>query len=136
MNEPTEHMEKITQGLKTACDDMSTSYRSSVNAAVEATSVITKGCEELSRKFGDLMQTSMERAVNTGKTMMSARSVQEFSNLHNEYMKEAFDHWVAGTGKLSEISARVTQQAMQPVARHANDAMNKAAEKARQSSAA
>src|SRR5277367_3155188 len=98
MNESSEQMEKITQGLMQACEEMSTNYRSSVDAAVEATSAIAKGCEEFSRKVGNLMQESVARAMSAGKTMAAAKSVKEVSDLQTEFMKEAFDQWLAGTG--------------------------------------
>ena len=47
-------------------------------------------------------------------------------------MKDCFDHWMAGTGRLTEISARTTQEAFEPVTKHASATMNKAMRKAQQ----
>jgi len=136
MKDVAEQMEKVTQGLIQACDEMNATCRQSMDAVMESTSVLTRGCEELSRKFGNLMQESMERTLSAGKTMMSAKSIKEIADLHAEFMKDYFEQWMTGTGKLSEISARVSQKAIEPVARHAGTAISKAAEKAQQGNAA
>ncbi|MGE3624321.1 MAG: phasin family protein [Bdellovibrionales bacterium] len=136
MTRTTEQMEKTTQGLIKACDEMGTNCSKSVDAVVEATSAVSKGCEEFSRKWGDLVQESVARTLAAGKTMMNARSLKEISDLQTEFMKECFDTWLAGTSRLSEISARTTQEAFEPVARHASDTMNKAARQAQSGRAA
>jgi len=129
MNEAAQRqMEKVTQNLIQACDEMSENYRQSVDAVMESTSALAKGCEELSRNFGSLLQEQVAHALNTGKTFMSAKSVKEITDLQAEYIKGFLDQWMAGTGRLSEISARVTQEALTPVAKQANNAIGKAGE--------
>ena len=136
MNEPAEHMEKVTQGLMQACDEVDANCCKSVDTVVEATSAVSKGCEELGRNLGNLVQQSMANAISNSKTLMSARSLKVVSDLQTEFMKEFFDSWMAGAGRLSEISARVTQQAFEPVAKHANETMSKVAQKTQQGGAA
>src|ERR1700733_7324799 len=123
MHDASEQMEKVTQGIIQACDEVNVGCCKSVDAMIEATAAMSKGCEEFSRKLGSLMQESVSRTMNAGKTMMAARSIKEISDLHAEFTKGLFDQWLAGTGRLTEISARVTQEALEPVTRHANDAM-------------
>lgn len=126
MSDASEQMEKISQGMKQACDDASSNCCRSVDALVEATAAMSKGCEEFSRNLGALIQESVSRALNTGKIMVSARSLEEMGKLQAECAKDLFDQWIAGTGRLTEISARMTREALEPVAQHANDAMSKA----------
>jgi len=130
MIEANENMEKMTQGMMQACDEINANCSKSVSAFVEATTAASKGCEEFSRNLGAMIQESLSRALSTGKTMMSTRSLEEFGKLQAEFAKEWFDQWVAGAGRLTEISARTTRQTLEPVAQHANDAVNKAVYKA------
>ena len=136
MNTASDQMEKISEGLKQACDDMSTNCSRSVGVFVEATAAMSKGYEEFNRKLGSLIQESLARAMNTGKFMMSVRSIEEAGKLQAECAKDLFDQWVSGTGQLTEISARTTRETFEPVAQHANDAMSKAVQKAQTSRAA
>jgi phasin family protein len=136
MNTSSEQMEKVTQGLIEACDEISANCSKSVDALVQATSVASKGCEEFNRKLGSLVQDSVARTVDTGKTMLAAKNLQEVAEIQTELMKTLFDSWMAGATHLSQISARVTQEAFEPVIRHANDTVTKAAQKAQQGRAA
>ena len=70
-----------------------------------------------------------DRIILVGEQTVGAK---EGELTTDKFMKEFFDSWVAGAGRLSEISARVTQEAFEPVAKHANEAINIAAQKAQQ----
>jgi phasin family protein len=130
MNDQTEQMEKVTQGLMQACEDINAACCKSMDTMMESTTAVTKGYEEFSRNLGQFMQESMSRAMNASKTMMSAKSIKQIAELQSEFMKEFFDSWMAGTGRLSEISARTTQEAFEPVTKQANTAFNKVADEA------
>ena len=136
MKDHPEQMEKVTQGLIQACDEMNANCCKSVDALVEATSVASKGYEEFSKKLGSLVQDSVARTVDTSKTMLAAKNFQEVAEIQTELMKGLFDSWMAGASRLSQISARVTQEAFGPVIRHANDTASKAAQRAQQGRAA
>src|ERR1700730_6455005 len=109
MNDTSKQMEKVTQGIMQACDEMNANCCKSVDALVEATAVMSKGCEEFSRNLGSLVQESLSRTMNASKTMMAAKSIKEIGELQAEFAKGFFDQWMAGAGRLSEISARTTQ---------------------------
>jgi phasin family protein len=136
MKDQTEQMEKITQGLIQGCDELNASCSKSVDALVEATSAASKVCEEWSRNLGGLVQESVARAVDASKTMLAARNLQDVADTHSELVKTLFDSWLTGAGRLSQISARMTQEAFEPVMKHANDTMSEVARKAQQGKAA
>ena len=130
-NDHLEQMEKATQGMMKACQDMGGLARDQLDATMKSASAMTKGFDEIARNAGTLIQESLNRTVTAGKTIMGAKSVQEVMNTQNEFIKDCFDCWVAGTGKISEISARMTQDVVGPMAEHTNNAMNKIAQKTR-----
>ena len=136
MKDQTEQMEKITQGLMQTCDEMNANCCKSVDVLVEATTAASKGCEEFSRNLGGLVQESVARAMSAGKTMLTAKNLQDVAETQTEFVKNLFDSWMTGAGRLSQISARVTQEAFEPVMKHANDTMNEAARRAQQGKAA
>jgi phasin family protein len=133
MNEQVEQqMEKVTQGLMKACEDINAACCDSMSAMMESNAALTKGCEEIGRNFGSFMQDQIARTMSGAKTVMAAKSLKEFADLQSEFMKDCFEQWMAGTGKLSEISARVTKDAIEPVAKHATVSMSKAIQQAQQ----
>jgi phasin family protein len=131
MNPSTEHMQKSAQGMMQMCEEMSNYARESMDVAMRSMTAMTKGCDETVRSTGGLMQESMSRVMSASKTLLDAKSLQEMVNLHNELMKDCFDCWMTGAGRLSEISTRAAKEALEPVAQHANNAMGKMMQKAR-----
>jgi phasin family protein len=125
MNSSTDPMHKTTQGIMQACELMNGLAHEAMDVAMKSMSTVTKGMDETVRSSGGLLQESFARAITAGKSMMSAKDMNEIMNMHNEFMKDCFDCWIAGTGKITEISARVTKEAIEPMAKHANDAMEK-----------
>ncbi len=132
MTDAAEQMEKVTQGLIQACNEMNALTRESVNAVIQSTTAVTKGCEELTRNLGDLVQQSVAQTLNTSKALMSAKTLREMVDMQTEFMKECYESWMSGTGKISAISSRVTQEAIEPVANHVNATMSKVTQQAQQ----
>ena len=128
-NQPMEQMEKAAQKIMQACEEARSLTREHMDATMRSANLAWEGCTEINRNMSSLVQESMARAMNAGKTMMAAKSVREVMDMQTEFMKEFMDCWVSGTGKISEISARVTQNAMSPLAEHANNAMGKMAQR-------
>ncbi len=129
MNESAEQMEKVTQNLMRACDEMNVNCRNSMNAVIESTSALTKGCDEMNRNISVIMQESMGRALDAGKTMMSAKSLQQIAGLQTEFVQGLFGQWMSGTGQLSKISMRMTQEVLESVTKQARDVLNQASQR-------
>jgi hypothetical protein len=130
LNTP-EQLEKVTQNLSKSVEEMSLFAQKSWDVAMQSAAALTKGIDESSRHATMIAQESMDRLMSVGKTIMSAKSPREAMELHAEHVKQSFDHIVAGTGKLSEISVRVIKDVMEPVAQHTNDAVSTMMSKSR-----
>jgi phasin family protein len=126
-----EQMDKATQGMMQAYEEINSMAKAFGEATMQSASAMTKGIDELARSASGIMQESVARTMNASKTMMAAKNPREIMDMQAEFMKDCFDCWMAGTGKISEISARVTQEVIDPVAQHANAAISKAMVKAR-----
>jgi len=131
VNESLDQVEKAAQSVMQACEEVGTMAREHVDATMRAATAAWEGCTEINQNMSGLIQESVARAMNAGKTIMSAKSVKEAMDLHADFVKDAFDCWVAGTGKISEISARVTKEAIDPLAEHANKTFGKIAQRAK-----
>jgi phasin family protein len=129
MNEQAEqNFEKITQNLMKVCEEMNTTACESMSAVAQSNAAFTKGCEELGRNLGTLMQDSFARTLNASRTFMSAKTLKEFADMQSEFVKDCFEHWMSGTGRMSEISARAAKETIEPVAKHATMTMSKVAQ--------
>jgi phasin family protein len=130
-NDSIKQMEDTTQGLMKAYEEIGAVARDHMDAAIRSANAAWGGYTEISQNMNGLFQESLARAVSAGKTMMSAATVREIMDMHADYVKDCFDCWVAGTGKLSEISARVSKEAFDPLAQQTNDAIAKMMQKAK-----
>lgn len=127
--QPQEQFEKMAESVMKACEEASCVARDHVDAAMKSASVVGKGVEEIVRNAGDIFQSSVNRGLEVGKVIMSAKSVPEAVNIHSDYMKECFDNWVSLAGRMSEISARMAQEAMSPIAEQTNSTIAKFSQK-------
>jgi phasin family protein len=128
-NDSMKHMEDTTQSLMKTYEDIGVVAREHVDAAIRSANAAWGGYTEISQNMNGLFQESLARAVSAGKTMMSATTMREVMDMHADYVKDCFDCWVSGTGKISEISARISKETMDPIAQHANDAFSKIMQK-------
>jgi len=128
MNAANAQIEKMSQNLMQACEDLSATCSQSMDAAMQSAAAVSKGYEEFNRKIGTLVQESLSHATSASRTLMTAKTLREAMDTHAEFVKECFDIWTTGTGRLSEISTRTTQEALEPVTRHAGSAFGKMAQ--------
>jgi hypothetical protein len=132
MNETMNQIEKATQGVMHACEEMNVLARDHMDATMRSATACLQGCAEINQNVNGLVQESMARAANAGKTILGAKSMKEMVDLQSEFIKDFFDCWMAGTGKISEISARTTRATVDPLAEHANKTMGKIAQRTKQ----
>lgn len=131
-NDHIEHMEKTAQGVMKACEEAGDHVKNHMDATLKAATIVGKAMEESAKIASGMFNESMMRGVEAGKQMMNAKTLSDAMNTHSEFLKDCFDTYVAGTGKISEISARMAQEAMNPIAENTNNAMNKFAQKVKQ----
>lgn len=127
----SEQLEKATQSLMQAYEEVNAFARASVDANLKSVTAAAKGWDESSRSAGSLVQENISRLLNAGKTVTEAKSVRDVVTLQQELMKDCVDLWMAGAAKLSEISARTAKDVVEPVAQHANDAISRIMQKTR-----
>ncbi|MFY9288986.1 MAG: phasin family protein [Alphaproteobacteria bacterium] len=125
------HMERATHGLMQGLEDANGMAREQMDAAMKSAAALSKGMEEIARNTSGLLQDSFSRSYAASKHMMEAKNLREIVDMQSELAKECFDCWVAGTGKISEISARMAQDVFGPLSEQANSHMQKMTHRAR-----
>lgn len=129
MTTSTEQIQKATQSVMAVYEELGTLARDHFDATIKSANAATKGWDELARSTSGILQESVARAMSASKTILGARNLREVTDLHNEVVKDIFDSWIASTGRISEISARVTQDVVTPITEHTNKAFTKIAQK-------
>lgn len=120
-----EHVEKASQQFYKNIDDLASFNKDNVEAVVKSSSIFAKGYEDLSKSLMAYAQSAMDLGMATGKAMMTVKTVRELVDLQSEYAKASFDGLLAETAKLSEMSVKVTSDALEPINARVNVAMEK-----------
>jgi phasin family protein len=89
--------------------------KQNVDALVQSTTVVAKGVEELSRAMFGFVQTTFEAGAATGKAMLGVRTLNELVTLQNEYVRTSLDSVLSESVKLSELTVKVANEALEPI---------------------
>jgi hypothetical protein len=91
--------------------------QSSRNLAVlgEASTVLMRGFQDLSREWFGLMQERLEKNMASFSALARCRSVPELMAVQSEVLRTSLQQTIDSTFRLSEISRRVTAEATQAV---------------------
>ena len=130
MNTTTEQMDRASQTMTQLVEALQASSKDFMAAATTSMTVLTKGCEEWQRSAGSLMQENMARTVSFGKMAAAARNPREWLDACTDFQRECMDSFMASSGKLSELSARTTKEAIEPVAQQASATISKMTQQA------
>ena len=126
-----ENMEKATQSMSKAYEEINSMAHAFGEATMQSASAMTKGMEEMARSASGMMQETMASSMNAGKSLMAAKNPQEAFAMQQEMMKDFFDRMMASAGKMTEISTRISKEVAEPVAQQVNTAMSKIMSKAK-----
>jgi len=120
-----DQMEKMTSTMLQSCTEMNSMMRDTMNASLQSMSIMTKGCSDMCDSISSLMQKTMEQSMKISQTMMSASSVNDLMDTHNNVIKANFDSMMGEMNSLSQLSTRIAQQAAEPVTKQLNETMSK-----------
>ena len=129
MNTINPSMEQTTQSAMQFYQEIGTLARESLDVALKSIAALTKGLDETARSANGIAQENFARVVTASKTLAGARTPRELMDLHTEFTKDCSDFWMEGASRLSQIVARVTKDAMDPMTQHANNAFSKILQK-------
>ena len=110
-----EHVEKANQAMIKTAEEMQKLSKENLEACLQASQIVAKGLQELSREWTAYVQESLERSAAATKALMAARSFQEVISLQSDWVKASLDKLIAETTKLSEQTVKVTNEAMEPI---------------------
>jgi len=106
--------DRVEQAVKTV-DDIAAFNKDTVEAVVQASNVTAKGIEAINAEILAFSKSSVEDSLAAAKGLMTAKTLNEFVELQSKFAKMAMDSYLQQTTKLGEISAKVAQEAFEPI---------------------
>lgn len=120
-----EQVEKASKAMYQGYDEMSSLGKENLDAVVASSTIVAKGMESFSKEVFALAQSSLESSMNVAKAMMGVKTLREAIDLQNELSRTQFDKLMADGAKLTEMSMKVANEAIQPIQARVNVALEK-----------
>lgn len=106
--------ENIDRGLA-AMSEASSFGKENFEALLASATATQKGFETLSARYVAFSKMALENHVSAAKSIMTAKSVQEFVEKQNQYAKSSFDAYVAEVTEAAELVSGLAKEAMAPI---------------------
>jgi phasin family protein len=107
----TANMEKA---MKTA-EDLVSFGQGNIEAFTKAGQIWAAGVQELGKQVAATAQAQMDQSVATFKALAGVKSFKEAIDLHSSLARSSVEKAVAETGKLTDASLKLAEQAMAPL---------------------
>ncbi|KJV09517.1 hypothetical protein VZ95_10990 [Elstera litoralis] len=117
-----EQFEKFSKGFLSSFGsgfggfgDFASVGRDNVEAFVKASTIFVKGTEEITKSVAALTQSQVEASLATTKALMGVTNFKQAIELQNEAAKTSFDKLVSEGNKITELSMKVANEAIEPI---------------------
>lgn len=110
-----ETSKKMSENLFKSYGDLAGFGKGNVEAVVKSSTIVARGFEELSRQFMALAQSNMEHSVAAAKAALNCTTLKQIVDLQSDFAKTTFDKLVSEGNKLSEMSYKMTNEAIEPL---------------------
>lgn len=100
---------------RVAFGDVAEFSRGNVEALVEATRIAGKGLETMAQQSAAYAKASFDKGAAAAKSLTAIRSPTEFASLHGEYVRGAFDDFVAEASRSTEAALKLAGEVARPL---------------------
>jgi phasin family protein len=120
-----EHVGKASEAFFKGYTDVSSMNKESIDAFVNAGEVLTKGTNTVGQACFEFACASAEASVEATKAMMSIKVPKDFLDIQSKYGQINLDKVLAESTRLSEMSAKVANEAFDPLKKKLNESFEK-----------
>jgi phasin family protein len=106
------NMDKV---MKSA-EEMVSFGQGNVEAIVKSSQIWAAGVQDLSKAFAATAQAQMDAAMAAMKALSAVKSLKDAVELHSTTTRNSVETVMAETGKLTDASMKLAEQAMAPLA--------------------
>jgi phasin family protein len=120
-----EQVEKAQAQSTKALEDITKFSKENLDAVVSASTVYAKGFETFGKAWYAFSQETVEASAAVAKQLLGVKTLKEAVDLQTDFAKTTFDKFVAEGTKLSEMSIKVANEALEPINARVNVAVEK-----------
>ena len=102
--------------LTKVTDELTSFSQGNIEAIMKSSQVWTSGCHAISKSMVETAQGHLGRTASAWQALMGVKSLKEAMELPTSLTHTSFEAALAETGKITDASLRLVQQAMAPIA--------------------
>jgi len=121
--------EGMEKAMKTA-EELVAFSQGNLEAMVKAGQIWAAGVQDISKQIAANAQASFDETMSTFKAMSSVKSLKDAFDLQASLARSTMEKTLAESGKLTDASMKLTEQALAPLTARVNLAMQKFAKPA------
>jgi phasin family protein len=124
----TETQEKVKAGMDKAmktAEELVAFSQGNVEAMVKSGQVWAAGVQDISKQIAATAQASFDETVSTFKALSSVRSLKDALELQTSFARATMEKTLAESGKLTDASMKLTEQALAPLTARVSLAVEK-----------
>lgn len=96
-------------------DEFHNFSKQQIEAATTVAGVVSKGFQDIAAEAADYSKHSWTAGTEAVERLLGAKTVESAVQIQTDYVKSAYEGFVARTTKINEIVAKVAAEAAKPV---------------------
>lgn len=120
-----QNMEKSSMTIFDRYEDLNGFGKDNVDALVKSTTALVKGLEDLGQALFRMSQENMESTLAAAKSVLACTTLRQMVDFHNDLAKNGFDKLMTESSKVSELTLKVANDALEPIQARVNVAVEK-----------
>jgi len=129
----TETQAKVKEGMEKAmktAEDLVSFSQGNLEAMLKSGQIWAAGMQDLSKQVAATAQASFDETMATFKAMSSVKSLKDAMDLQANLARATMEKTLAESGKLTDASFKLTEQAIAPITARVTLAVEKFAKSA------
>jgi phasin family protein len=114
----------VEKAMKTA-EDLIAFNQGNIEAFVKSGQIWATGMQDLSKHFAAAAQASLDESMSAFKALTSVKSLKDAFELQSSFARSALEKSMAESGKLTDASLKLTEQALAPITARVTVAVEK-----------
>jgi phasin family protein len=121
--------EGVDKAMKTA-EELVAFSQGNMEALVKSSQIWATGVQDLSKHIAAAAQASLDESMSAFKALTSVKSLKDAFELQSSFARSALEKSLAESGKLTDASFKLTEQALAPITARVTVAVEKFAKAA------
>ena len=116
--------EGVEKAVKTA-EELVAFNQGNMEAFVKSSQIWATGVQDISKQFAAAAQASLDESISAFKALTSVKSLKDALELQSSFARTTLEKSLAESGKLTDASFKLTEQALAPIAARVTVAVEK-----------